>query len=183
MVRDALAASHPAGNILELACGTGLWTQHLAPRAAKLVAVDVSPEVIEINNRRVANDRITYIAADLFTWKPTERFDYIFFGFWLSHVPASRFNGFWDMVGDALTTDGKVFLLDSLFTQESTAKNHAPIDRNGRAKRKLNDGREFEIVKEYREPAELERRLRKRGWVGYIQSTREFFLYGCVSRQ
>ena len=34
-VHKALESSNPAGNILELACGTGLWTKHLVPHAGK----------------------------------------------------------------------------------------------------------------------------------------------------
>ncbi len=179
-VREALESSNPKGRILELACGTGLWTQHLAPRASELVAVDVSPEALEANRRRIGDDRVRYVEADLFSWRPSERFDYVFFGFWLSHVPLSRFDGFWDLVRGALTSTGTVFFVDSLFSQESTARDHAPADRSGRAIRKLNDGRKFEIIKQFHEPSKLMRSLEQRGWVGYVRATQHFFLYGCV---
>ena len=42
---------------LELACGTGLFTRHLAPRVGHLTAVDASPEVIAINRARMAGGR------------------------------------------------------------------------------------------------------------------------------
>jgi SAM-dependent methyltransferase len=45
----ALRAAQPVGDILEMACGTGLWTRHLAPLATHLTAVDTSPEMIAIN--------------------------------------------------------------------------------------------------------------------------------------
>ncbi|MFH1372564.1 MAG: class I SAM-dependent methyltransferase [bacterium] len=182
-VHKALESSKPGGNILELACGTGLWTKHLASHAGKLVAVDASREAIEINRQRVADDRVTYIEADLFSWQPAERFDYLFFGFWLSHVPLLRFDEFWNNVADALTPEGKVFFVDSLFTPESTARDHASIDQSGRARRKLNDGREYEIVKVFHEPSELERKLVERSWDGYVRATGKFFLYGCVGRR
>ncbi len=181
-VRQALETSHPGGNILELACGTGIWTERLAPVASKLAAVDVSSEMLEINRHRVADSRVVYIEADLFSWKPTESFDYIFFGFWLSHIPFSFFDDFWYMIYGALKADGRVFFADSRFTQDSTARDHQPIERSGRVRRKLNDGREFDIAKVFYEPAELERKLRRLGWKGYIKVTNRFFLYGCVSR-
>src|SRR6058998_1403472 len=43
---DILACARPS-NVLELACGTGLFTRHLAPRVDAVTAVDASPEVIE----------------------------------------------------------------------------------------------------------------------------------------
>ena len=182
-VSEALETSHPRGTILELACGTGLWTRHLAPQADRLVAVDVSTEAIEINRGRLENDKIDYVEADLFSWRPRERFDYVFFGFWLSHVPASRIDAFWDMVKEALVPGGVVFFVDNLQTHESTAYDHEPPETTGRALRKLNDGRQFEIIKVFYEPDKLERDLAARGLVGYVRGTETFFLYGCLRRK
>ena len=56
--------------VLELACGTGLFTRHLAPRVAHVTAVDASVEVIACNRARVARDNVDYILADLFEWTP-----------------------------------------------------------------------------------------------------------------
>nr|WP_299411643.1 class I SAM-dependent methyltransferase [Acaryochloris sp. IP29b_bin.148] len=86
-VEVALQTAAPSGNILELSCGTGLWTQHLAPLATKLIAVDASPEVIALNRQRVSSVSVKYVVADLFNWTPNQKFDFVFFGFWLSHVP------------------------------------------------------------------------------------------------
>jgi len=180
-VREALKSSNPGGSILELACGTGLWTVHLAPHATRFVAVDTSLEAIEINRKRVVDSRIDYIEADLFSWNTSDKFDFIFFGFWLSHVPLSRFNRFWEFVAERLLPHGKAFFVDSLFTRESTAQDHADIDRSGIVRRKLNDGREFEIFKQFYEPEKLMSRLEALGWQGYVQATQHFFLCGCLS--
>lgn len=182
-VRTALKATRTGGDVLELACGTGLWTEYLAPHADRLTAVDSSSEMIALNRERLKNDRVSYIQTDLFSWKPSARFDFIFFAFWLSHVPQSRFAEFWDMVKGALKPDGKVFFVDSLLTQDSTAKNHAAIDTSGSVTRKLNDGREYEIVKVFHDPAQLESNLIEQGWQGHVHSTGRFFLYGSMSRR
>ena len=76
-----------SGAVLELACGNGLWTRFLAPRAATLVAVDSSNRMIERNREWVGDPAVRYVQADLFTWDQPERFDLIFAGFFLSHVP------------------------------------------------------------------------------------------------
>jgi len=181
-VHKALELSQPGGWILELACGTGIWTERLVKRSKKLIAVDVSPEMLEINRRRVKDNRVTYIEADLFLWQPTEIFDYIFFGFWLSHVPEIYFENFWQKINRALKPNGKVFFIDSRFTQDSTARDHAPLEDSGRAVRKLNDGREFNIVKLFYEPNKLKGKLDGLGWNGEINVTKQFFIYGCVGR-
>jgi len=96
-----LTSFHSAGDVLELACGTGWWTERLARTAATLTAVDVAPEVLKLNRRRLAPQPVTYLQADLFTWEPPQRYDVVFFSFWLSHIPPDRFAGFWDLVAFA----------------------------------------------------------------------------------
>jgi 2-polyprenyl-3-methyl-5-hydroxy-6-metoxy-1,4-benzoquinol methylase len=176
-VESALRAAAPAGDILELACGTGLWTQHLAPLATHLTAVDAAPEVIALNQRRVAAP-VEYIVADLFNWTPDRQFDLIFFGFWLSHVPMERFTPFWHMVKLALKPNGRVFFVDSRLTQASTARNHAALNQAGYSERKLNDGRAYHVVKIFHDPIQLQASLRDLGWMGDVEQTDNYFLHG-----
>jgi ubiquinone/menaquinone biosynthesis C-methylase UbiE len=84
---EALEAFGPAGSVLELACGPGVWTSQLLRHATDVTAVDASPEMLAIAAARVGDDRVRFIQADLFTWVPDRRYDEVFFGFWLSHVP------------------------------------------------------------------------------------------------
>lgn len=177
-LESALRTAVPAGDILELACGTGLWTQHLAPLATHLTAVDAAPEAIALNQRRVGAASVEYIVADLFNWTPDRQFDFIFFGFWLSHVPAEKFIPFWQMVKAALKPNGRVFFVDSRLTQDSTARNHAALDRAGSSERKLNDGRIYRVVKIFHEPTELQTSLRNLGWMGNVDRTDNYFLHG-----
>ena len=179
-VEAALQAARPAGHILELACGTGLWTRHLVAHAESVTAVDASPEVVRLNAERVRSPRVEYVQADLFQWRPAKLYDFVFFGFWLSHVPEHRFEEFWRMVRSALRPGGQAFFVDNLFGQEQTATNHKAIDLAGVVERKLNDGRTFSIVKIFYEPAALEQRLAALGWTGYVRATGRFFLYGCL---
>src|SRR5579862_2819893 len=44
--------------VLELACGTGLFTRHLAPRVEHVTAVDASPEVLAFNRARVGASNV-----------------------------------------------------------------------------------------------------------------------------
>jgi trans-aconitate methyltransferase len=60
--------------------------------ATRLVAVDASPEMLRLNREHVSDPRVDYALADLFAWKPQGRFDFVFFGFWLSHVPRHLFD-------------------------------------------------------------------------------------------
>jgi len=173
-----LAATQPR-SVLELACGTGLFTRLIAPRVARLTAIDASTEVIEINRARVGAGNVDYVQADLFAWQPTQRYDAIFFSFWLSHVPAERFARFWEAVAAGLAPGGAVYLIDSAFDPTSTAKDHVlPGREPGIVTRKLNDGREFRIVKVFYEPAALAAKLDALGWKADLAQTPHYFIYG-----
>jgi demethylmenaquinone methyltransferase/2-methoxy-6-polyprenyl-1,4-benzoquinol methylase len=180
-VERALRSAEPCGDVLELACGTGLWTQHLAALHRRVVAIDASPETIALNRARCGADNVEYVVADVFSWvPPASAFDAVFFGFWLSHVPPGRFEAFWATVRSALKPEGRVFFVDSLLDQSSTARDHDRLDGTGIVRRRLNDGRVYDIVKVFYEPERLERRLLESGWDGWVRSSGQFFLFGSV---
>jgi 2-polyprenyl-3-methyl-5-hydroxy-6-metoxy-1,4-benzoquinol methylase len=180
----ALDDAGPGGSVLELACGTGIWTERLARSATSLTAVDVSPEVLAINAARVGSDRVHYVREDLFHWVPQLRFDFVFFGFWLSHVPPDQFDRFWSKVQASLKPEGKAFFIDSLRAEDSTARNHVlPDSRDPVTQRKLDDGRQFRIIKIFYAPEELQHSLEIAGWTGCVRTTGAYFLHGCVQRR
>ncbi len=138
----------PVGDVLEYAAGTGIWTRQLARWARHVTAVDSSPETLEINQSRLpAAASVEFVTADIFAWNPPPAaFDLVFFGYWLSHVPAERLAWFWGQVGSALRPGGRVFFVDSF--------GEARLDGDVQ-QRRLNDGRGFQVVKRIWQPAEL----------------------------
>lgn len=182
-VQTVLERLKPFGNVLELACGTGWWTEQLLEHADKVTAVDASPEVLRLNAERTKSPIISYVQADIFAWRAAQTFDLVFFSFWLSHVPPERFAAFWRGVEEALVPGGRVFLVDSLHNRQGTARDHVlPAPDKTVAKRKLNDGREFEIVKVFYTPEMLAKKLEPLGWRVNAVQTEQFFVYAEVSR-
>lgn len=178
-VEAALEKFKPAGRILEFACGTGIWTERLLPFATQLTALDGSSEMLALNAAKLRSPRVRYVEADLFQWQPAEKFDTIFFSFWLSHVPPEQFDNFWRLVRASLAPGGRVFFLDSRYEPTSTAINHQLPERTATVlRRKLNDGREFQIYKIFYEPADLISRLKKLGWHFTVEQTKNYFIYG-----
>jgi SAM-dependent methyltransferase len=159
-----LARFTPAGDVLELAGGTGAWTVELARYADHLTVVDSSPETLAISRAKTAERTppVEYVVADLFDWTPTRRYDVVFFSFWLTHVPTERFDRFWQLVAASLHPNGRVFFIDDAEPRSGPTDQDDP-DR-GVSLRRLDDGRQFEIVKVYWDPSELERRLRPLGF-------------------
>jgi SAM-dependent methyltransferase len=179
LVRDDLERFRPTGHVLELACGTGLWTEALAASAAEVTAIDASPEVLEIARAKVPAANVEYVEADLFAWEPERRYDVCFFSFWLSHVPNRRSQQFWEKVRRALAPDGRVYLIDSARSHRASARDHALQDPDQETMlRRLADGREYHVVKHWFEADALGLQLAELGWSAHIRTTREFFVYG-----
>ena len=181
-IRQELGRFGPAGRVLELACGTGLWTVDLARHATSVTAVDASPEVLEINRARLREagreTAVRYVEADLFDWRPDAAYDAVFFGFWLSHVPPERFEAFWELVRSALRPGGRASFVDSPGPETPDEKERRSRDPQGHTTiRRLDDGREFRIVKVFYDPAALEARLADLGWNVSVHTT-EHLLYG-----
>jgi demethylmenaquinone methyltransferase/2-methoxy-6-polyprenyl-1,4-benzoquinol methylase len=166
----------PAGNILEIACGTGIWTAALAPRACTLTAIDAAPETIEIARSRVKTAGVEFEVADVFTWETTRRFDVVFFSAWLSHVPQRRFDEFWMLLRSLLTDGGRVLFIDE-HTDEH--QKEAYLDPQGEIiERTLDDGSTFRIVKNFIDPEQLVARLGNLGWRCTIHRDRTDWVVG-----
>ena len=177
IVREQLHRSVGGAHILEMASGTGIWTQELVKIGGQVTALDASPEMIAINQAKLGSEQVTYQQTNLFQWQPQRQYDMAFFGFWLSHVPADRLSPFLQGVGRALKPQGRLFFVDSQRPETaSPAKRSLQID-DSRESRALNDGRRFEIVKIYYNPRQLTETLRRHGFDIEVQATPNYFIY------
>jgi SAM-dependent methyltransferase len=171
-----VAQMHPTGRVLELACGTGLWTEALVDVADTIVAVDAAPEAVAIARDRVRPANVTFEVADVFSWDPGTRFDVIFFSAWLSHVPASRFGQFWQLLGSLLAPSGRVLFIDEHVDERG--KEDYIAGRDDIVERRLRDGSTFRVIKNFVDPADLKLRLRRLGWDSAIRRDGSDWVYG-----
>ena len=171
----ALEAFCPTGHVLELACGPGAWTEVLLRHATSVTAVDAAPEMLVRAKARVGENRVRFIQADLFMWTPDRRYDVVFFGFWLSHVPLDRFESFWTLIASCLEPTGRVFFVDDAHrTPDELIEGEA----SSTIRRQLDDGTSYRAVKVPYRPADLEQRLTRLGWRIHVTQTSGPFYWG-----
>jgi demethylmenaquinone methyltransferase/2-methoxy-6-polyprenyl-1,4-benzoquinol methylase len=166
-LRAALEAFRPTGRVLELACGPGVWTGQLLRHATGVTAVDASPEMLAIASAR-HGERVRFVRANIFEWEPDHRYDVVFFGFWLSHVPLERFASFWSMVGQCLEPGGRVFFVDDAYR---TPEELVEGESSSTILRRLTDGSAHRAVKVPHRADELEERLTRLGWRVQVRPT------------
>lgn len=179
-VREAIARI-PGDRILEIGCGTGLTTELLARPGRAVTAVDASPEMLNQTRQRLG-DRVRLVQDDYFRYSPRGKFDAVVFTFVLSHVPRARMGEFWKRVGTWLAEGGSVHFADSMYSEASTAVDHELEGPTAESVlRRLNDGREFRIVKVFHSPEDLRQRLTSLGWRSQIDVAEDLLYFGSAS--
>ena len=166
------------GSVLELACGNGLWTRFLAPRASRMVAVDASPTMLARNRAWIDDDRVRYVEADLFSWEQDERFGLIFAGFFVSHIPPDRWQPFWAKVRGWLEPGGVFALVDDCWGPDRPRSSQRVEGGPDHAHIRELDDESFTIVKRFFRPEELVAAFAEVGFRAEVGSTGEHFLYG-----
>lgn len=138
-------------SVLEIACGTGYWSQFLVPVARSAVAIDASREVLAIARSRVASAHASFVEGDAYR-PPVDQgpFESAFAGFWLSHVPRTRLEEFFSELHRALTPGAKVVLLDNRFVEgSSTPLSEQDAEGNTYQNRRLDDGSVHRVLKNF----------------------------------
>lgn len=179
LVVDALRALAPKAGVLELACGTGIWTRELLQIGESITAIDGAPEMIELSRRKLGDAKVDYRCENIFEWEPDRQYDLVFFAFWLSHVPEEHLAAFLSKVADATKTGGYVFIVD----EPTGGRRLSGPNQGGRyQQRTLRDGRTFQIVKIYYDPHIIQQALRERGFQDSAAMIGDAFFYLCSIR-
>lgn len=173
-IAEIVAGFGSTGDLLEIACGTGIWTQALVRHARTVTALDSAPEMVAVAGQRV--DGVDFVLSDVFAYHPGRRYDTVFFAFWLSHVPEAVFDDFWARVRGWLVEGGRAVFIDEL--PVVAAKESYVDGRPQVVERGLADGTTYHIVKVFREGTELSGRLARLGWTAAVQPVTEQWLAG-----
>lgn len=156
-IEQWLPDSFKGKHVLEVAAGTGYWTQFIAPVAASLVALDASAETFEIARHRVPQSHVQWLIGDAYQIPmPDPLFDSAFAGFWFSHVPKSRQREFLIGLNRVLQKGSKVILLDNLYVEgNSTPVSETDEEGNTYQHRSLADGSVHRVLKNFPTEAQL----------------------------
>jgi len=144
--------------VLEMACGTGYWTQFLARSAASVLGLDAAPQTLALARARALGAHVHWAVGDAYAPPRTpEAFDAAFAGFWFSHIPRARRVAFLLGLHAALPAGAPVVLLDNCFVPGSST----PICETDAAgdtwqRRTLGDGSEHRVLKNFPDRTELD---------------------------
>jgi len=164
------------GELVELAAGTGWWSPLLATKGELSLYDATGMPLDRARERLVAHGLRAHLHVRDAWAEPDRTVDGLFTGFWLSHVDRDRLAAFLSIARSWLRPRGRFAAIDSLSDPASSASDH-PTPRGDRAVRRLDDGREFSIVKVYYTPEELRAGLEAAGFVDVeVTTTGRFFV-------
>ncbi len=170
--------------VLELACGTGWWTQTLARAADSVTATDANDEVLEIARRRTYERPVEFRRADAFRPESVPgRFDAIVAAFWVSHLPLRDLGPYVRDLLDAVPPGGRAVLLDNRYVEgSSTPVSRTDEEGNTYQTRRLDSGETFEVLKNFLAEPGFRRRVEAPGQAVRFREL-EYFWIADVERE
>ncbi len=176
-LRERIPELYRGRTVLEVACGTGYWTQYIASEAKHVHACDINEPVLEIA-REKGVPRASFFRADAITLEGVPRgCDAAFAGFWWSHVKKSGIAQFVDNLANRLEPGAVVGILDNSFSAgSSTPISRTDAEGNTYQLRTLNSGEQQEVLKNFPTPAELTEAVRGVAREAHLESLQYYWL-------
>lgn len=160
VLRQQVPALLADRSVLEIACGTGYWTQYVGPVARRVVATDANEEVLAIA-RRKGLPNVTWQRADAFSLAEVPGpFSGGLAAFWWSHLRRDQQATFLEGWHRKLAPGARVVLMDNGYVPgSSTPIARCDADGNTYQQRLLPDGSTHEVLKNFPTEAELRQAL------------------------
>ena len=158
ITRNLQEATHH-GNVLEVACGTGFWTQAISTQANSIVALDASNEVLQIAKSKQYKCPTTFCRADAYAIPfQTRSFDCGLACFWISHIKRQNLNTFLDQFHKHVASRAIMFFVDNVYVPGLGGEFVARENEEDTYKvRMLQNGSKHLVLKNYFTEQELAR--------------------------
>src|SRR5688572_16203671 len=121
-LREFIAQTFAGRRVLEIACGTGWWTEVLASTANSVLATDINDEVLSIaKTKPFRNATISFQRCDAFQLdQAAGSFDAALAVFWWSHLTKPALEIFLQVLHQRLEPGSIVLFIDNVFVPGSS---------------------------------------------------------------
>ena len=151
-----LQADVKSCSVLELACGTGWWTERLAPHAASWTATDADPGALEVVRHKNIQGLSAIHTLNAYQPHVTAPVDCVFAAHWYSHLLHDECAAFLNAVSTCLKPGGRLIMLDNNYvTGSSTPISRTDVHGNTYQARPLQDGSMHEVLKNFPSHSQL----------------------------
>ncbi len=178
-LRERLPRLFAGRRVLEIACGTGYWTQVLARTASHVTACDINEAVLEIAREKpIPRSRVRFARADAFAPGGLCRgCDAAFAGFWWSHVRKSDLARWLAGIAGSLPPGSLVAALDNRYVKgSSTPVSRRDAEGNTYQVRELLSGETHEVLKNFPTARDLAEAVRPFAAEAWLEETVYYWL-------
>jgi 2-polyprenyl-3-methyl-5-hydroxy-6-metoxy-1,4-benzoquinol methylase len=172
-------------NVLEVACGTGFWTERYASRANQVLATDINDAMLDIARARACfNDApdVEFQHADAHDL-PQGDFNVCVAGFWWSHVKRSEQTEFLEGLQKKCGSGTGLILFDNCYVEgSSTPIARTDSEGNTYQIRRLPDGSRHEVIKNFPTDSTLRKKLAQHARDIRVVRGDYFWILTCVLR-
>jgi len=136
--------------VVEIACGTGYWTERIADTATSILATDINKSVIEIAENKHYKNQVNFELSDIYNCSFDKKYDGVFGGFIWSHILLQDLDNFIDKINTIVPSDGTIVFMDNNYVEGS---NHVITKTDGQGNtyqtRKLENGTSHLVLKNF----------------------------------
>lgn len=157
VLKQLCAQALEGQRVLEIACGTGYWTQAVSQAAKSIVATDINAEMLEIARAKAYGCEIHFRQADAFDLGALGKNDFTggLAMAWWSHLRKSELPGFLDDFHRQFRPGSILVFMDNRFVAgSSTPISRTDDEGNTYQARRLGNGTSHEVLKNF--PSENE---------------------------
>ena len=165
--------------VLEIACGTGYWTQFIAKSAKHVHASDINAAVLEIAGEKpMPAGRVTFFRGDAVALENAPAgCDAAFAGFWWSHVKKADLARFVQALAKTLQPGATVAILDNSYAEgSSTPISRTDAEGNTYQMRTLANGEKYEVLKNFPSSLDLAEAVRPVAREAHLESLAYYWL-------
>lgn len=144
--------------VVEVACGTGYWTQHIARHAVRVDAFDINDETLAIARTKAIDPaRVRFAVGDAYAVpEAAAPYDAAFAGFWWSHITKHDLPRFLGGLHRVLAPGSRIVMIDNRHVEgSSTPIARTDVVGNTWQTRQLADGTTYQVLKNFPTPDEL----------------------------
>lgn len=166
-------------DVIEIAAGTGYWTQFIAPVARSMLATDATAEPLQQVKQREQCAGVPTEVIDAYSLGfEQQRFSAAFAGLWFSHVPKQRYAEFLAGVQRVLQPGATVLLIDNSIAQcQRLPLSYTDVDGNTFQERELDDGSVYPVLKNFPTRDELCAAIEPYGREVHYRALEHFWLF------
>jgi demethylmenaquinone methyltransferase/2-methoxy-6-polyprenyl-1,4-benzoquinol methylase len=138
-------------DVLEIACGTGYWTEKISGTAKSILATDINDIVIEIaKSKKYLGTKVDFQIADMFNLTAVVKRESLFGGFIWSHIKLQDLKRFIDVANSLVKAGGTIVFMDNNYVEGSNLPLTEKDDSgNTYHTRTLEDGTTHKVLKNF----------------------------------